>query len=683
MRPLLLALLASTCAPPLALEGAPCPCVTGWTCCESASVCVRDGASCPIVPGPAVSTTSIELGQDRLHHFTSPSPDVSWSIDEGDAGGTIDQSGRYRAPWTVGTYHLTARAGGGATRITVTVRPLKLATLAGSSGGPSRIPVDGVEQLARLSRPRELARLGGALYFFDDDNLRRVTLATKEVVTVIRRGERTLTGGVGEYHAYAGLSSTGTSLLFREQNCVREYFPDRDALDTFWCAQLVFAVAGDGARLVRFGGQPRRLVVVDRSTRQEVELPAPPNGWSEVLSLSLFASTLWVLDKGGDSLVAFDLDQPAQPGTIIPAPPSERFIDLDAVHDSEFEPRAYVLSSTGSVRGFNRLGRQVDGPLSLGRALAFANDDSPFDFFYVLTSDSIRHAVFPVDELLAGKPARDLVEVDGVGGEARLVVFQQPKVAIRGDVTWIASALRIRRIARDGTTTSVSTNGVYIDDFTANDRHLYVFNLSDQLMRRAPIGGGAWETLTFKPSGLRFAFVGALADGRIAFIEDDTLVGFVDPSTGEVPAARIPLPLLGNLGIDPAGGLFGELRGPSSTRFVESELSGVQRFDFGTGRLTRVGPSALTITKNGIVSLATSLAAATIERQYAVSSTGEEVFVNDGMTTWRSLVGKAGAPVVGTGPLPGRVNSIGAIRTFENGDVLLFDNAEHVVLVVE
>jgi len=49
MRPLLLLLayvVAGGCAPPLPTENLPCPCGSGFTCCESSKVCIRPGDSC-------------------------------------------------------------------------------------------------------------------------------------------------------------------------------------------------------------------------------------------------------------------------------------------------------------------------------------------------------------------------------------------------------------------------------------------------------------------------------------------------------------------------------------------------------------------------------------------------------------------------------------------------------------
>ena len=83
MRALLLfGLLLTACAPPLMLEGAACPCTTGWTCCENVSICVREGTSCPVVPGPSVTPAKVELGQDRIHRFTSTDTDVRSTANE-------------------------------------------------------------------------------------------------------------------------------------------------------------------------------------------------------------------------------------------------------------------------------------------------------------------------------------------------------------------------------------------------------------------------------------------------------------------------------------------------------------------------------------------------------------------------------------------------------------------------
>jgi hypothetical protein len=74
MRPLLLLLayvVAGGCAPPLGLDNRPCPCGSGFTCCESSNVCIRAGDSCgggavPNAPMAWVHTPMVRQGETVL-----------------------------------------------------------------------------------------------------------------------------------------------------------------------------------------------------------------------------------------------------------------------------------------------------------------------------------------------------------------------------------------------------------------------------------------------------------------------------------------------------------------------------------------------------------------------------------------------------------------------------------------
>jgi hypothetical protein len=62
---------------------------------------------------------------------------VSWSVQEGDAGGTISAEGVYTAPSAPGTYHVIATTSADATRSvagTVTVGPEKVLSVAITPG---------------------------------------------------------------------------------------------------------------------------------------------------------------------------------------------------------------------------------------------------------------------------------------------------------------------------------------------------------------------------------------------------------------------------------------------------------------------------------------------------------------------------------------------------------------------
>jgi hypothetical protein len=62
VRALMLAVgLAFACSDELSLEGRPCPCTEGWTCCESTAQCVRTSAECPLLIAPP--TLELAAGQ--------------------------------------------------------------------------------------------------------------------------------------------------------------------------------------------------------------------------------------------------------------------------------------------------------------------------------------------------------------------------------------------------------------------------------------------------------------------------------------------------------------------------------------------------------------------------------------------------------------------------------------------
>ena len=67
----------------------------------------------PPPPSISISPTTVNLLVNQTTEFEAKvqgmsSSDVAWSVEEGN-GGTVS-SGLYRAPWSVGTYHLTAKA---------------------------------------------------------------------------------------------------------------------------------------------------------------------------------------------------------------------------------------------------------------------------------------------------------------------------------------------------------------------------------------------------------------------------------------------------------------------------------------------------------------------------------------------------------------------------------------------
>jgi hypothetical protein len=101
---LLLAWLATGCSGDLPLEDRPCPCLDGWTCCESTNRCVSDMAECKPSDGPRELTrllgtpggrgTADGIGRDARFNnpesivgddeFVYVSDELGWSLEDED-----------------------------------------------------------------------------------------------------------------------------------------------------------------------------------------------------------------------------------------------------------------------------------------------------------------------------------------------------------------------------------------------------------------------------------------------------------------------------------------------------------------------------------------------------------------------------------------------------------------------
>lgn len=112
--------------------------------------------------GGAVAVTitpaEIKVGILRPFAFVAAGGDVTWSVQEGAPGGTVDPSGRYASPDKPGVYHVVATSKLDPTKsatATVTVVPLGVDVLAGQVGGPGNI--DGPLERAHFRGPRAMA----------------------------------------------------------------------------------------------------------------------------------------------------------------------------------------------------------------------------------------------------------------------------------------------------------------------------------------------------------------------------------------------------------------------------------------------------------------------------------------------------------------------------------------------
>lgn len=120
-----------------------------------------DGGDAGNAEGGAVAITpaDIKIGVLRAQTFTATVP-VTWSVQEGAAGGTIDASGRYLAPAKPGVIHVVATAKDDPTQTataTVTVAPLGITIVGGVNGGEGNI--DGPAQRAHFRNPSGIAHV--------------------------------------------------------------------------------------------------------------------------------------------------------------------------------------------------------------------------------------------------------------------------------------------------------------------------------------------------------------------------------------------------------------------------------------------------------------------------------------------------------------------------------------------
>src|SRR5262249_20454275 len=115
-------------------------------------------------PALEILPTMLTTNTLRTAQFTA-NLRVTWSIDEGDAGGFIDGQGQYVPPLQAGTYHVTATAGDARVSALVTVTPLTLDLVAGGLGGLGT--ADGVGDTARFNKIHALAVDQQSLYVAD------------------------------------------------------------------------------------------------------------------------------------------------------------------------------------------------------------------------------------------------------------------------------------------------------------------------------------------------------------------------------------------------------------------------------------------------------------------------------------------------------------------------------------
>ncbi|MCU1278290.1 MAG: hypothetical protein JWM53_1836 [bacterium] len=153
--------------------------------------------------GPPKLTISIQppaTGDGELVHLTPPAytlftgqamtltsdSDVRWSVQEGDAGGTVDAAGRYTAPASAGSYHVVATSNayfGHSGSAAIDVLDSGVAPYIGTLGGGGYR--DGARGVGRLSRAHGATTDGKTIYFTGQDKLLRAAdVATGALSTI-------------------------------------------------------------------------------------------------------------------------------------------------------------------------------------------------------------------------------------------------------------------------------------------------------------------------------------------------------------------------------------------------------------------------------------------------------------------------------------------------------------------
>lgn len=125
-----------------------------------------DGGPIAVVPAES------KIGIFRTQKFTA-NEDVTWSLQEGDVAGVIDDKGVYVSSGTPGTYHVVAKSDADPTRsgsVPIVVVNLAIVALAGANGGAGNI--DGTTKTAHFNSPQ-----GSAGYYDNALNTRRIWVA--------------------------------------------------------------------------------------------------------------------------------------------------------------------------------------------------------------------------------------------------------------------------------------------------------------------------------------------------------------------------------------------------------------------------------------------------------------------------------------------------------------------------
>jgi hypothetical protein len=202
--------------------------------------------------GGAVSImpTEAKVGVFRTQTFTAAT-DVTWTVMEGAAAGTVDAKGQFISGSTPGVYHVIAASKADPTltsTATVTVVPLSISILVGANGGQGNI--DGPAQRAHFSQPQSVVHLdqtsGGSdqWYIADTGNhtIRHYDGKTGKV--------RTVAGKAGETGTATGMPTVARfnrpQQLAIDSGQKRLYVLDNQGT----CIRMIDLAAGDMVRTI-------------------------------------------------------------------------------------------------------------------------------------------------------------------------------------------------------------------------------------------------------------------------------------------------------------------------------------------------------------------------------------------------------------------------------------------------
>jgi hypothetical protein len=191
-----------------------------------------------------VSPADTKVGVLRAQAFTATA-DVTWSVQEGNLGGSIDAAGKYLSPDKPGIFHVVATSKADPnvkSTAAVTVVPLGVNVVVGRLGGPGNI--DGPISRARLRQPSGVGYMGGSI------NLMIVADTGNNTIRKVQNGTITTVAGNPGFNGTADGSGPAARfdrpaavavdengkkvwVLDQTNSCVRKVDVDTGAVTTF------------------------------------------------------------------------------------------------------------------------------------------------------------------------------------------------------------------------------------------------------------------------------------------------------------------------------------------------------------------------------------------------------------------------------------------------------------------